>query len=185
MKKLYYLLIICICYSCIPLQIAPDLTEGKIYKGKRFKRSLPKQHTYVFSDPKEANEFYYFIQSKYNLTHDETENNIAIMIDNRRYYLSFFETEKSTQTINLIPIMLDSALNSDDCDPFLEDMYTSRTGQWYIALTITDPELNDALDPEYRNSDNILSYVTELQEEYLATQDYKSLMLQKTINTNK
>lgn len=185
MKKLSYILVLCICYSCIPLQIAPDLTEGKIYKAKRFKRSLPKQHTYVFSDPKEADEFYYFISSKYNLNQEDSENNIAIMIDNRRYYVSFYETEKTTQTINLVPIMLDSALDSGDCEPFLDDLYTSRTGQWYIALTVTDPSLNDALNPEYRNSDKILSYVTKLQEEYLAAQNYKHLMPQKTTSTDK
>ena len=180
MKSVIYFLTICICYSCIPLQIAPNLEEGKVYKSKRFKRSLPKQHTYVFSDPKDADQFYYFISSKYNLHPDETEANIPIMIDNRRYHLSFYEVEKTTQTLNLVPIFLDSALaDEDDCEPFLEDLYTSRSGSWYIALTITDIDFNDALHPEYRNADNIVTYAKSLQEEYLAADNYVPLSLQK------
>ncbi|SNR38970.1 hypothetical protein [Dokdonia pacifica] len=185
MKRISYILLLSICYSCIPLQIAPNLEEGKVYKAKKFKRSLPKQHTYVFTDPKDANEFYYFISSKYQINQDTGENNIPILIENRRYYLSFYEMEKSTQTINLIPLALDATLIANDSEPILEDIYTSRTGNWYIALTITDSNLNDALDPTYRDTDKVVSFATQLQEEYLATQNYNSLLLKKTVPTNK
>lgn len=179
MKRISYILLLSICYSCIPLQIAPNLAEGKVYKAKKFKRSLPKQHTYVFTDPKDANEFYHFIRSKFQMNQDTDENNIPILIENRRYFLSFYETEKTTQTINLIPLALDATLIANDSEPILENIYTSRTGNWYIALTITDSNLNDALDPTYRDATKIVSFATELQEEYLATQNYNSLLLQK------
>ncbi len=177
MKRLSYILILSICYSCIPLQIAPNLEEGKVYKPKKFKRSLPKQHAFVFTDPKDANEFYYYINAKFKLDPEDPGNNIPIMVDNRRYFLSFYETEKTTQTINLLPIAIDATLAANDSGPILDDTYTSRTGSWYIALTIADIGHQDALNPEYRSIDKIIDYVTTLHQEYLNTQNYKSLSL--------
>ena len=53
--------------SCIPLQIAPNIEGAKVYKGKKFKKQLPKQNVYVFEDPKDVNEFYTYINAKYDI----------------------------------------------------------------------------------------------------------------------
>lgn len=179
MRKLSYILLFSICYSCIPLQIAPNLEEGKVYKPKKFKRSLPKQHAFVFTDPKDADEFYYYLNAKFTLDPEGLGNNIPIMIDNRRYFLSFYETEKSTQTLNLLPLAIDATLVANDSEPILDEIYTSRTGNWYIALTISDIGHQDALNPEYRDVQKITSYVTQLHKEYLTTQNYSALLLKK------
>jgi hypothetical protein len=53
--------------SCIPLSFAPKIKTDKVKLAKRFKRDLPKQHGFIFEDPKEADEFYTFINTKYQL----------------------------------------------------------------------------------------------------------------------
>ena len=64
-------------FSCIPLQIAPNIDGAKIYKGKKFKKQLPKQHVYVFEDPKDANEFYTYINAKFDIDYDIGGGNVV------------------------------------------------------------------------------------------------------------
>jgi len=53
--------------SCIPLNIAPNIKDYKIIRGNRIKRSLPKKTVFVFEDTKDADEFYSYVNTKYNL----------------------------------------------------------------------------------------------------------------------
>ncbi|NVN17085.1 hypothetical protein GUA46_01920 [Muricauda sp. HICW] len=53
--------------SCIPLRIAPNIKDYKLIQGKRFKKGLPKKSVFVFEDPKDANEFYEYINTKFQL----------------------------------------------------------------------------------------------------------------------
>ena len=50
--------------SCIPVKIAPKIEKDKVMLAKRFKRQLPRDHAYIFKDPKEADEFYNYINTK-------------------------------------------------------------------------------------------------------------------------
>ena len=121
MKKLSCYLLILIAYSCIPYKIAPNIEGEKIIKAKKFKKNLPNFYGFIFEDPKNANEFYNFINAKYNLKHLNVDSNVPISINNETYYLSFFEREKATETINLIPIAVDAGLQSKGNDPIFED----------------------------------------------------------------
>jgi hypothetical protein len=60
-----------------------------------------------FEDTKNAAEFYNFMNAKYDLNHTNVESNIPITINNEIYYLSFFERERTTKTVNLIPFAVD------------------------------------------------------------------------------
>jgi hypothetical protein len=177
-KKNVFILIVCFStFSCIPLKIAPNIEGAKIYKGKKFKKQLPKQHVYVFEDPKDANEFYTYINAKFDLDYDITGGNVPITIDGKKHYLTFYEVERGTKTVNLIPIAVDTALDSKGNDPLFQDSYTSRTGTWYIALTVTDDDFNDNLkenDPAYRD---IIKYLDHLRNEYLSTANYMEIYL--------
>ncbi|MGB3342726.1 MAG: hypothetical protein WBA61_02325 [Aequorivita sp.] len=108
-------------FSCIPLQIVPNIDGGKVYKGKKFKKQLPKQHVYVFEDPKDANEFYTYINTKYYLDYDIEGGNIPIVINEKNYYITFYEVERSIKTVNLIPIADDVARDSKGNDPLFEN----------------------------------------------------------------
>lgn len=173
------LLILISCQACIPLSIAPDLHDGKVIKTKKLVRNSHLKYAYGFNDTKDANEFYNFINIKYARNHDQVEGNVPISINNRSYFLSFYETEKSTKTVNLVPIVVDGILDSNDIDPMLTDIHVSRQGNWYIAITVADAGLQDALDPEYRERSQVTTYLKALQEEYLYTQNYNSLLLKK------
>ncbi len=165
--------------SCIPLRIAPTIKEDKIKLAKRFNRHLPKQYALIFNDPKDADEFYHFINTKYQLNHEMVEDNVPFKIDENVYSFSFYEVEKTTKTINLIPILIDANRESNDNDPILEELHTSRQGYWYIAIVANDVQLNDCLAPNYKNRDRLIGYLRSLRIEYLNTNNYLEAMLKQ------
>ena len=172
MKKLVIYLIILLSCSCIPLKIAPKIEGEKIVRAKKFKKNLPNIYSFIFDDPKNANEFYNFINAKYNLKDNNVGSNVPIIINNNTYYLTFFEQEKSTKTLNLIPIAIDADRNTKDKEPMLEDFYTSRSGYWYLVLTVTDSDINDCLNPNYSKREEIINHLKSLRDEYFTTSNY-------------
>ncbi len=181
MKTLPLIAIVLLLSSCIPLSIAPKIETDKVKIGRKFKRSLPKKYTFIFEDPKNANEFYSFINAKYDLKHDLVDSNVPFMVDSVHYAFSFYEIEKVDRSINLVPLLIDASLNANDNDPILQDLYTSRNGHWYIALTVQDEALTDCLAPSYERRDAVVRYLRALREEYLTTSDYDIAFLRNQL----
>lgn len=177
MKKLSCYLLIFLAYSCIPYKIAPKIDGELIVKAKKFKKDLPNFYGYIFEDTKNADEFYKFINTKYNLKNINVDSNVPISINNKTYYLSFFERERSTATINLIPFVIDAHRSSKGRDPILENLHTSRKGFWYLVLTVTDSEIKDCLNPNYPQSGEIVNHLKKLKKEYFSTSNYQEAYL--------
>ncbi|PVW17393.1 hypothetical protein [Marixanthomonas spongiae] len=177
MKYLYTLLLPFFFMSCIPLSIAPNIDGGKIYPPKKFKKHLPQNYVYVFEDPKNANEFFNYINAKFQVVYDDDLGNIPIEIENNTFYLTFYEVERSTQTVNLVPIVVDAKLDQEGHGPILEDAHITRSGSWYIALTVTNEGLKDALKPSYPQHNKVKTYVDALRQEYLTTVEYIEVYL--------
>ena len=104
------LLCVLLVQSCIPLRIAPTIKDYKVTKGKRFKKGLPKKNVFVFEDPKDADEFYNYINTRFQLNDYYVDVQVPFLIEDKTYYFSFYEVEIPTKTINLVPLMLDVAL---------------------------------------------------------------------------
>lgn len=182
MKLLALLLILFFITSCIPLRTAPKIDTDKVKIARKFKKDLPNQYAFVFEDPKEADEFYYFINAKFDLNFDLVESNVPFFVNDKEYALTFYEREKVDKTLNLLPMVLDAALNSDDDDnSIFEDSYSSRVGHWYLILTVSDDQMKDCLSPNYQHRDAVVKYLRTLKEEYLTTNDYKVANLRNKI----
>ena len=165
--------------SCIPIRIAPTIKEDKIMVAKKFKRKLPKTYSYIFTDPKNAGEFYNYINTKYQRNHFEVDANVPFKIKEKNYYISFRETEIPTKTINLVPMVVDNALEENDHDSLLEDHYFTRKGTWYLVLTVSDDDLKDCLAPDYTDRNSVVSYLKDLRIEYLNTTNYSDVLFKK------
>ena len=178
----HFLVIISICslfVSCIPYAKAPKLEENHVSRAKKFQKDLPRMYAYIFEDPKKANEFFDFIGYKFNPDPDYFTSNIPISVEGSKYFLSFYEVERSSKTLNLIPVILDKVLEEKGVDHVMEGMYETRKGTWYFALTVTDEQVVDALNPDYKNKQAVVDYLYDLKQKYLQTQNYKSLLLSK------
>ncbi|NND51836.1 MAG: hypothetical protein HKN54_05480 [Flavobacteriaceae bacterium] len=172
MRRLIAFYFLSLIFSCVPLSIAPKIEGDQLVKAKRFKKDLPKNYGFVFEDPKNTDEFYYFMKAKYDIGKMDIESNVPFQLEGYTYFLSFFEREKTTKTLNLIPIMIDAKREQKGNDPLLEDAHTSRTGYWYLILTVTDEELKDCLHPNYQRRTAIVEYLRKLKTEYLTTHNY-------------
>jgi len=179
MRLSIILLVLLIFSSCIPLRIAPKIKDDKVIVAKKFKKNLPKDYAFIFKDPKEADEFYNYINVKHELNDQNVESNVPVIIDNEEFYFSFYETEIPTKTLNLVPILIDASLDSKDIDPILEDAYASRIGNWYLVLTVTDSKMQDCLEPNHKSRQKTLKFLRELKMEYLNTQNYLEALLKK------
>ena len=169
MKTLLPLFAFLMISSCIPFKIAPQIDSDKVMIAKKFKKKLPKKYALIFEDPKEENVFYDFIGWKYQLDYDHTNTDIPITIDGRIFFMSFYETEKTTKTINLFPILLDGYLMSKGQEPWLQDVEFSRDGHWYLALIVTDIKGDDCISPKSAYRKEVLQYLRALRIEYLQT----------------
>lgn len=177
MKSTYLLLSLVILSSCIPISIKPNIEDYKLTNGAKFKRGLPNQETFIFEDPKDADEFYTYINVKFNRQHQDVQYNVPVDINGTEYYLTFYETERSTKTINLLPIVADAALLASDLtvgDTFI-DSYTSRSGQWYLIITVNNNDLQDALSSSSPDKNKILQFLRKMKQEYLATANYQEI----------
>ena len=72
---------------------------------------------------------------------------------------------------------LDVALSkSADMDPILEDAYSSRVGNWYIAMEVFSDTEEDCLAEDSISREKVLSYLRKLKNEYLATDNYNEVV---------
>lgn len=178
MKKLLLFIFTTIFFvSCIPIRIAPRIENYKIAKGKKFKRGLPKKTVFVFEDPKEANEFYSYVNTKFALDDYYVDVEVPFLIENRTYYFSFYEVEIPTKTINLIPLVIDGILSkAADMEPILEEAHSSRNGNWYIAIEVFSKTDKDFLSEDSVSRELVLPYLQRLKQEYLSTHNYHEVV---------
>ncbi len=163
--------------SCIPLRIAPNIKDFKLTKGKRFKKGLPKKNVFVFEDPKEAKEFYSYVNTKFQLDDYFVDVQVPFLIEGQTFYFSFYEVEIPTKTINLIPLALDVALNqATDMEPVFNEAHTSRIGNWYVAMEVFSDTEKDCLSENSISREIVLSYLRDLKNEYLATDNYNEIV---------
>lgn len=179
MKSAYILVVMFLLSSCVPLRIAPNIEDYKITDGKKFRRTLPKEDLFIFEDPKDADEFYNYINTKFQLNHVDVEYNVPIAINGVQYYLSFYEAEIPDKSLNLMPIAIDMATSRGDFQTDLSDSYTSRTGNWYIALSVRDEDIKNTLTPLYPFRKEIVNYLKALKDEYLTTHNYQEVLFKK------
>lgn len=166
------------CASLVSLcALLQTLKIIKLQKGNASKRAFPKKNVFVFEDPKEADEFYHYVNTKFQLNDYYVDVQVPFLIEDTTYYFSFYEVEIPTKTINLIPLALDVALNkATDMEPVFDDIHTSRTGNWYIAIEVFTDTEKDCLSEESVSRQKVLSYLRNLKKEYLATDNYNELV---------
>ena len=169
-------------HSCIPLRIAPNISDYKMTQGKRFKRGLPKKTMFVFEDPKDDGEFYSYIDTKFNLQDYYVDVEVPFFIDEEPYYFSFYEVDIKDKAINLVPLIFDltlnAALGNDDFETYTatEENSIKRDGNYYVAIEVFSRETEDCLVEGYKNRGRVLTYLRELKEEYLLTHNYNEVV---------
>lgn len=167
--------------SCIPIKIAPKFEneDYKIMQAKKFQRKMPRETSFIFKDSKDANEFYTYINKKYKLNDMDVGINTPFQIDGQTLYLSYHEAERTDETINIPLVVIDAKRESNGNSRLFEDNYSSRTGHWYILLTVYDDTITNCLKDKHLMKAKTIQYLKDLKQEYLSTQNYEALLLTK------
>ena len=182
--KPFYLVIsfAVLCASCIPLRTAPKIADHKTITGKRFNKELPKKQLFVFEDPKDEGAFYDFVNISYGLEDYYVDVGVPFVVSQKAYYFSFYEVEKQSKALNLLPILMDVSLNAalgnDDFEVYTatSENTISRKGNYYIAIEVYDDAGKDCLEETYLNNEQVLNYLRSLKERYLATENYHEIV---------
>lgn len=92
-------------FSCIPYRIAPQVDTYKLINGRRFIKKS-KTNSFVFIDPKQADEFRQFITIKLTSTPPWEQpfpywedQQFLFTINKDSFYLCYYEAYKTTKTI--------------------------------------------------------------------------------------
>jgi len=179
-NSIFYLLIISlfsINSSCIPVKIAPNIDTHRVMLAKKFKRKLPRETSFIFEDPKDAYAFYDYVNTKFQLKHQNVGLNTPFQIEGKTYYLNYKEAEKTTNVVNLPLILIDAKRSSNGNSSLFENSYVSRKGQWYLVLSVHDDNFKNCLLDDYENQDRVIDYLEYMRQEYLNTENYKELHL--------
>ncbi|WP_417870951.1 hypothetical protein [Winogradskyella sp.] len=181
MKKALIFLVFLILTSCIPYKIAPKFKnkDYKVMKAKKFERKLGRETAFIFKDPKDADEFYNYINTKYQLNHNNVGLNSPILIHGKTCFFSYQEVERTDKSLVLPLVVTDLKRSSNGNDPLFEKHYTTRKGHWYIVITVYDENLKNCLLDKHPNQAEVLNYLKELQQEYLKTHNYEELLFTK------
>ncbi|WP_411896140.1 hypothetical protein [Winogradskyella sp. A2] len=180
MKNFLLILFSVTIVSCIPVRIAPKYKkEGfKIKKAKNFKHMLPKEMAYIFKDSKDENEFYNFINTKFQLNNIDVDYDVPFQINDKYYFITFYEVEIPDKSINILPMFVD-VLTSNNIETDLSEVYFTRKGNWYIVAIVLDDESENCLNTSYQNRKEIILYLNTLRQEYLNTKNYEELLFAK------
>ena len=179
LKMRHILSILClvlIIQSCVPIRVAPAIRDYKLKKGKKFKRSLSKRTMFIFEDPKDANHFYNYVNTKFQLGDENVYDDVPFLIDDEYYFFAFYEVDIPTKILNLAPAIFSATLNAaleseDDLDDVGgEDIL--RTDNWYIAIEVYSDKEKDCLHEDSFSREPVLNYLRTLKKEYLTTHNY-------------
>ena len=148
-------------------------------RANKFQRKMPRETSFIFKDSKDANEFYTYINKKYKLNDMDVGINTPIQIDGQTLYLSYHEAERTDETINIPLVVIDAKRESNGNFRMFEDNYSSRTGHWYILLTVYDEAITNCLKVKHPMKAKTIQYLKNLKQEYMSTQNYEALLLTK------
>ena len=182
MKKfVLFIFLTAIITSCIPTKIAPRFKneDYKVMQAKKFERKLPRETSFIFKDPKDADEFYQFINIKLNLQHKDVGYNSPFQLDGATYYLSYKEVGKEDRTLNIGLAAVDLVLSEKAGFRVVDENYDSRKGHWYILITVYDEKVSNCLLNKHSKRQDILQYLKSLKKEYLDTHNYEELLFTK------
>lgn len=181
MKKLIVLISVLTITSCIPFKVAPKFKnqDYKVMLAKKFQKKMPRETSFIFKDPKDANEFYQYINKKYKLNNVDVGVNVPFQMEGQTLYLTYYEAERTDETFNLPLVVADEVLDNKAGVKIFENNYASRTGHWYLILTVYSEDIKNCLNDNHPLKEKTIQYLKELKAEYLATSNYEELLFTK------
>ena len=166
MRRIVFLpVFILLIQSCIPIKSAPRIENYRILEGRKFKKGLPPRQTFVFEDKQDVNAFYNFINDKFQLGDEQVMDDVPFRVNGHQYFFSFYEVDKKSKNINLMPFIMSKVAKSEEVDEPEMDI----NEYYYIAIEAYSDIENDCLVMGALSREPVLKYLRNLKEEYQNT----------------
>lgn len=176
MRKILLFSLCCFYFSsCIPLKIAPNISDYKVSRGSKFSKGLSDRSMFLFEDPKEAGEFYAYVNNKFQLDDINVYDDVPFKVQDEQYFFAFYEIEINDKALNLFPFLIYAALDAEDGDYEGGDEIVKREN-WYIAIEVYSDIEKDCLEENSLSREVVLQYLRTIKEEYLSTDNYNELV---------
>ena len=177
MRKLLFFSILCFCFnSCIPIKIAPQISDYKVSSGSKFSKDLSDRSMFLFEDPKDDGEFYRYVNTRFQLNHIKVNEDVPFVINGEQYFFAFYEIEINDKMLNLFPAIIYAALDADNDDYDGGDEILSKEN-WYLAIEVYSDLEKDCLAQNSLSREVVLQYLRDLKKDYLSTDDYNEFVL--------
>ncbi|SHI30014.1 hypothetical protein SAMN04487911_10117 [Arenibacter nanhaiticus] len=142
---------------------------------------MPKRQLFLFQDPKEANAFYKYVDTKFRLEGENVMDDVPFTIAQNQYFFSFYEIQIPTKHINLFPLLFDHFFNAAlkiqegvERDP--EEMGKEN---YYIGIEVYSDFEEDCLRENSLSRTVVLKYLRNLKNEYLVTHQYHEVLFKQ------
>ncbi|MGB3590739.1 MAG: hypothetical protein WBA16_03550 [Nonlabens sp.] len=168
------------CVRCVPVKTPPKIKRYKIEWGHDFYKELPRNHAFIFEDPKPEFEFYKYISTKYDVSIQNADFDVAVEVSGKLFYLSFYEVDYVGSKINVMGMVIDKALQGTALGSVVEDRqgYVRHGDEkWYIVMEARSSDGFDALHPDYKDRTLIVDYLENMRQQYLDLQNYNDALL--------
>ncbi|WP_299525566.1 hypothetical protein [Winogradskyella sp.] len=180
MKNLTIPISIFVFTSCIPYKVAPTFKneDFKVMKANKLQDNLPMETSFIFKDYKSANEFYQYINKKFNLEDINVGVNTPFELNNEIFYLSFSEVESIyvDECSDQEALVINSEQGLNKNSKRFEHKYIKRSSYWYIVITVYDEDIKNCLLDKHPKKSIVLNYLKDLRREYLTTFNHDALL---------
>ncbi|MGS2738863.1 hypothetical protein [Sinomicrobium sp. M5D2P17] len=147
-------------YGCIPLRIAPRISNYEVSRGKDIdKRIKFKEHIFVFENPKRKTQFEKFLENNYKLIPYGYGDRYEVVLNDNT-----FDVRVSNLILNDSYIDLTGIWNNDD-ENADDDMDTYH----YITIRVSSEYEEDCLSVNSLHYDLVLDYLEKLRTAYLSS----------------
>jgi hypothetical protein len=162
--------------SCIPIKRAPNITDYKVLKGKKLKKSLGKKNFFVFKNEKNMALFSAYINDKFKPKPNTFASNIPVQLEGEIFYFTFINVPITEETADLFSPLLgavaEKALGIDDVEHFdeFEDnnqsipIYTNK--EYFVAVKVHHDIEGDCLAENSLFRPIVLNYLRNLKTEF-------------------
>lgn len=177
MRKILLFGLLCFYFNaCIPIKIAPQISDYRVTSGSKFSRDLSDRTVFLFEDSKAAGEFYAYVNTKFELNDINVYDDVPFVMDGEQYFFAFYEVEKKDKILNLFPFIIFAALDTDNGNYEGGDEILSSE-KWYLAIEVYSDTVQDCLAENSLSREVVLQYLRALKKEYLSTDNYNEFVL--------
>ncbi len=136
---------------------------------------------FIFEDPKQAGDFYEYVNTKFELEHQSVFDDVPFLLREKQYFFAFYEIDIPDKVLNLAPMVADALWNEVVYDGQeetrgMQPQDVLRKGNWYIAIEVYSDTEKDCLVKDSLSRETVLKYLSTLKKEYLATHNYNEVV---------